>query len=138
MPSNTYLMIHKPSAYSSGNSNDMKKTAEILDTIQEGLEKIYINCALDGITAEKIHSMVESETWLTGDEASKIFNINKTEPIQVAACAGKGLNYMNKTKIPYEIVQQQKMALKKTMLDKNNDKYKAEIALALAKGAMLK
>lgn len=89
MPSNTWLMVHKPSVYISGNADELEKTIQFLDTIQEGIEKTYQSKALAGTTDEVIHNLVNNETWMTADEAAKLFNITVIEPqMQVAACLG--------------------------------------------------
>ncbi len=98
MPENAYLMIHKPSVVCAGNAYDMRKTAEILDTMQEGLETTYRKAAREGIAADYITDMVNDETWLTGKEASEIFNIALLEPSEAVACAGK--RFVNSGKTP--------------------------------------
>lgn len=87
MPKNTYLMIHKPWSSVCGNSDEMKRAAEMLNTIQRGLESLYLDNAKDGITAEQISSMTNVETWLTGEEAAEIFNIEVLDPVDMVACA---------------------------------------------------
>lgn len=84
MPTNAYLMIHKPSVTCSGNANDMRKAADILDTLQEGLESTYSAAAKDA-TPEEIHKMVDDETWLTGEEACDMFDIEPLAPANAVA-----------------------------------------------------
>lgn len=99
MPENAYLMIHKPTvALANGNSYDLRKMAETLDTLQEGLETTYRRAAREGIADDYIHDMVNDETWLTGKDASEIFNIELMEPAKAVACAGK--RFVNSGKTP--------------------------------------
>lgn len=99
MPENAYLMIHKPTvALANGNSYDLRKMAETLDTLQEGLETTYRRAAREGIADDYIHDMVNDETWLTGKDASEIFNIELLEPASAVACAGK--RFVNSGKTP--------------------------------------
>lgn len=84
MPTNAYLMIHKPAVTCSGNADDMRKAADILDTLQDGLESTY-RAAARSITSEEIHKMVDNETWLTGEEACDIFNIEPLAPVNAVA-----------------------------------------------------
>lgn len=88
MPENAFLMIHRPTAGAWGNSDDLLKTAEVLDTIQSGIEVTYLKHAVQGVTKEQIHDMVNTETWLTGEEATAFFNVRTTQPLQAVACAG--------------------------------------------------
>ena len=94
MPSNAYLMIHKPSCMVYGTSDDMLKAAESLEVIQSGLEETYKKCALPETTAEEIHNMVNDETWLTGKQAAEKFDIEITEPLQAVAKFGTARNKM--------------------------------------------
>lgn len=86
IPSNAYLMIHKPSMAVAGNADDLLKAAETLDTIQEGIESMYQKAALFGVTGDQIHEMVNKETWLTGDEVADYFDVEVTDAEKVAAC----------------------------------------------------
>lgn len=87
IPTNGYLMLHRPFTCAEGNAEDLRKAAEILDTIQEGLETTYQKKALDGVTAEDIKEMINAETWLTGAEAAQKFKVKVIEPV-------KALNYV--------------------------------------------
>lgn len=86
IPANAYLMIHKPSAAAQGTSDDMRKTAEMLDVIQNGIESVYQEAAREDITAQDITDMVNAGTWLTGDEAALFFNVEVMQPLDVVAC----------------------------------------------------
>lgn len=132
MPSNAYLMIHKPACGVYGNSNDLLKTADVLDTIQEGLETTYRKAALDGVTDEDIHKMVEEETWLTGAEAAEVFDIQLTEPLKAVACVGK----VHTKHVP-ENIRIAPPPVDEAPSNDDDAKAEIEIALALAKGAML-
>ena len=86
IPANAYLMIHKPSAAAQGTSDDMRKTADTLDTIQNGIESVYQAAARDDVTAQDITDMVNAGTWLTGDEAALFFDVEVMQPLDVVAC----------------------------------------------------
>jgi len=87
MPKNTYLMIHKPWSSVCGDANGMNRAAEMLNTVQRGLESMYLDNAKDGVTAEQISTMTNAETWLTGEEAAEIFKIEVLDPVDMVACA---------------------------------------------------
>lgn len=86
IPANAYIMVHKPSAAAQGTSDDMRKTAEMLDVIQNGIESVYQEAAREDITAQDITDMVNAGTWLTGDEAALFFNVEVMQPLDVVAC----------------------------------------------------
>ena len=93
MPKNTFLMIHKPSAVAMGDSDDMLQVATMLDTVQEGIEQVYLERAKEGVTPEEIRKAVEAETWYTAAEASEVFDITvKDTSVQLVACS-KGLSF---------------------------------------------
>lgn len=88
IPANGYVMIHRPFTITEGNAEDLRKAAEILDTIQKGLETTYQKKALDGVTAEEIQAMMNAETWFTGTEAAQYFKVELMEPVKVLNYAG--------------------------------------------------
>ena len=88
MPTNAYLMIHKPEVAISGNAIDFRKAAYALDTIQRGLEKTYQKKKVAGVSDKEITEIMNQETWLTGEEAIKYFQIELLESMKVVNCAG--------------------------------------------------
>lgn len=93
IPTNAYLMIHKPSGGMMGNAEDFRKMADTLDTLQEGLESTYRKASKD-LKDEDIHRMVEEETWLTGEEVCDHFNVEPTEPVKAVAKWGSAKNLL--------------------------------------------
>lgn len=85
VPSNAFLMIHKPTVSLWGNADDFRKTADELDIFQDGLVSTYVERALEGVTKEEIDKMVNAETWLTGEQAKEYFDITVTPEVQMAA-----------------------------------------------------
>ncbi len=61
------LMIHPPSSVAIGNADEMRKTADVLDKIQEGIGAIYT--AKTGKSADEVKALVKAETWMTAEEA---------------------------------------------------------------------
>lgn len=146
MPVNAYLMIHKPAVYASGNADDLRRSANVLDTIQRGLEETYQKAALKGVTAELLHKLVNDETWLTAREAAEVFDVELLEASQMMACAGSAkfmqhipecVRRMMVENLPQE--QSTAEAAEEECCQKAamEMRQRAEIALALAKGAMI-
>lgn len=143
MPSNAYLMLHKPSTVTAGNADDMLQAAEFLDVIQKGLETTYQQAALDGVDEKKIHNMVERETWLTGEEAAALFDIELTAATPVLNCVSarkagnmkppQGLNIK-----PEAVTQMEDDTADKKPAEVNNDEAaRIKAVLAVAKGVMI-
>lgn len=102
IPSNAFMMIHKPWAIAMGNSNDFRKMAEDLDCIESGIMNVYKDNMKDGVELSTIQEMVDAETWLNGEEAAKYFNIEVIEAKDIAACASDYFDKYQKT--PSKIV----------------------------------
>lgn len=149
IPANSYLMIHKPAVYgAAGNADDLRREADVLDTIQQGLEATYRKAAHEDVTDADIHAMVNEETWLTGEQAAAFFHVEVLESERMAACVGS-------TKLMRDVPADLRFAVKADSTPPppaahmqndeearcanaaQEDKARAEIALALAKGAMI-
>lgn len=61
------MMIHNPWNIAMGDSDELRKHADVLEQIRDSLLTIYANRT--GQTRERISKMMESETWLSADEA---------------------------------------------------------------------
>lgn len=83
MPKNSFLMIHKPSTWVGGTSKDMRKMADTLDKLQGGILETYTNHMAEGVNKEVINNMIDEETWLNGEEASKYFNIDVVDSKEI-------------------------------------------------------
>ncbi|ELC8441021.1 head maturation protease, ClpP-related [Clostridium perfringens] len=79
MPSNSFLMIHKPLCGVWGNANDMRKGADTLDQLEEGILNVYKTKLKENIDIEIIKQFVNEETWMTGEKASEYFDITVIE-----------------------------------------------------------
>lgn len=119
IPSNSYLMIHHALAPVWGNANEMRKMADTLDTIDEGILEVYKTKLKNDVEIETIKQMIDEETWLTGKQASEYFNIEVSEDLEAVAYAGDIDNYTN---IPNE--------LKNKLNKKAEDKTELKLAQA--------
>ena len=88
MPSNAYVMLHKPFTIIEGNADELRKAAEILDTLQDGLETTYIPKLQNTISLNKLRELINAETWLTGTEAKEIFKIQLLNPVKTLNAVG--------------------------------------------------
>lgn len=142
IPSNAYLMIHKPSCALHGDADDMAKAIEMLDTIQEGLESTYNKAAKEGITHEQVHDMVEQETWLTGEEAAEYFDVEVIEATKTAASISRAFRTSADAckSIPQKIrdlLRQERESEHEPAADTVEDEKEAmnmQVAIALALG----
>ena len=63
------MMIHRASSYASGNSEDMRKTKQMLDTVDDGILNAYEERVKGKLTRNKLKEMLEQETFMTAQEA---------------------------------------------------------------------
>ena len=65
-----FVMIHNPWGWAEGDAEELRKEAEVLDTLKAGTMAFYRGKFPDK-TAEEISAMMDVETWMTGDAALK-------------------------------------------------------------------
>lgn len=81
---NGFFMIHNPWSIAMGDSDDMRKTADLLDKIKTNIVAAYKRHAK--LSDVEIGGMMDAETWLTADEAIDFgFATAKSHAITVAA-----------------------------------------------------
>lgn len=90
IPSNAFLMIHNPWALVEGNAADLRKMADDLDVITDGIVNVYMEHVKEGVTEDQIRELMDAETWMTGTEAAEYFDIETSESVaKIAAAAGE-------------------------------------------------
>jgi len=92
MAKNSWFMIHNPSSMAGGESKDLRKTADILDAMQDNLADIYTaTIEANGkisdskeATKKEVLKMMNAETWLTAEQAKEMgFVANVVDGIEV-------------------------------------------------------
>ena len=101
IPKNAYFMIHKPWCGATGDAKDFREMANTLDKIEEGIINVYSENLAEGVDIEDIKAMVDAETWLTGAEAAKYFNVEVADSVQAVACVSDYFDKYNK--VPSDI-----------------------------------
>ncbi|MCA1058111.1 Clp protease ClpP [Rossellomorea aquimaris] len=74
------LMIHEASNIVWGSKADMRKEADILDELEEGIIDIYMTKAK--VTREEIREKVDSETWFSARKALEIGFASMAEGVE--------------------------------------------------------
>lgn len=80
-------MIHKPLCIAYGNADDFKDVIKQLNLCEDSILDIYMEHTKEGVTREKIQSMMAAETWFNGEKLAQYFDIEIEERAAVAACA---------------------------------------------------
>lgn len=68
MPKNTMMMIHNAWNIVIGNSTQLRKAADDLDTIMEGNRQAFLQKSKGKITEDKLKELLEAESWLTAEQ----------------------------------------------------------------------
>ena len=68
MPKNTVMMIHNAWTIAIGNSKELHKAADDLDTINQASRQAYLDKAGDKLTEEKLTELLDAETYLTAEQ----------------------------------------------------------------------
>lgn len=86
MAKNAQVMIHNPHGVAVGDAMEMRRTAELLDRVREGIVTTYHDRT--GSDRDRLLAWMEAETWFSADEAvSAGLADSVTEELKVAACA---------------------------------------------------
>lgn len=132
IPSNAFMMIHKPWNDCCGNADDFRKMAEDLDAVETGIINVYKSHLAEGASIETVKELVAAETWLNGEEAAKYFNITVSEAKTYAAqIAGDVMKQYRNT--PKEIIKPAQ-ADKGNTADKTAQKIKSLVIQGISKG----
>lgn len=84
MADNALMMIHAPWLQSSGNADELRKSANLLDKVASSMVSAYAQKS--GQREEKIVSIMAEETWFTASEALAAgFADEISAPVQMAA-----------------------------------------------------
>lgn len=89
VPKSAQLMIHKPWGYTMGNADDFLKMAEALENCQKSITAIYMEKVRKNVTEEEMTEKINDETWMTGEKAAEIFEIEVEEQGEIAACTSQ-------------------------------------------------
>lgn len=68
MPRNALMMIHNMWMGVCGNSDELRKAADDLDTINAAGRAAYLERAGEKLTEEQLAGMMDAETWLTAEQ----------------------------------------------------------------------
>lgn len=132
VPANAFLMIHRAWDIVSGNAQDLRKCADDLERLDEGIFSIYAENLLDGIDPEEIRQMVEAETWLSGAEAAKYFRVTTGDPVQAVACSSDRLNLYKNTPAAAKITAP-RQGIDKAQEQQSRDNIKRLVLAGLTK-----
>jgi ATP-dependent Clp protease, protease subunit len=75
------IMIHQASSFVWGTKTDMRKEADVLEALEEGIIDIYMTKA--NVSREELREKVDAETWFSAKKAVEIGFASKVEGSEV-------------------------------------------------------
>lgn len=96
---NSIVMVHKPMSIAFGNSNDMKKTIEALDEIEDSV-MIPMYMDKSKIDIDTVKQLINDETWLNSDQMSEYFDVTVLDQEKVAVASISSNLFKNYKHIP--------------------------------------
>lgn len=89
-----FLMIHNPYTIVRGGSDDLRRQADLLDTVADSIRKVYVDRT--GADDEQIKAWMEDETWFSGADAVEHGFADRTvENLKVAASISNSDKFKN-------------------------------------------
>ena len=83
MPEDAFIMIHNPSGFAGGDSEEMRQVADVMDKLKASAVNIYAKKT--GQSTEQISEMMDDETWMNSiDAMNHGFIDTVTRPIGVS------------------------------------------------------
>jgi ATP-dependent protease ClpP protease subunit len=84
MADNALMMIHNPYMFAAGGSEDLRKSADLLDTMKSSLVRAYVKKT--GLPESEIEEMMTAETWMDSTTAVALGFVDAIEDgVQAAA-----------------------------------------------------
>lgn len=111
MADNALFMIHNPWTFAAGDSEELRKVADIMDQALEGIVASYQHRPLTIDDAE-LRRLIAAETWLTAVEAKEMGFVDEvTSGSTTKACIGQSRILNRYQHAPQELLVQQDEAL---------------------------
>lgn len=82
-------MIHKPLCMAWGNADYFEEVIKQLNLCEDSILDIYMEHTKEGVTREKIKSLMAAETWFNAAKMAEYFDVEIEEKAAVAACASE-------------------------------------------------
>lgn len=95
IPKNAQLMIHKPMSWVSGNADEMRKEADVLDGCQKVILSTYMDHVKEGVAEKTINDLINAETWLNGEECQEYFNFDVEDSNEAVAVVSEYFDKYN-------------------------------------------
>ena len=96
---NSTVMVHKPMSFAFGNANEMQKTIDALNKIEDSvMMPMYMNKSK--VDEEEIKSLIDAETWLSAKDMEKYFNVTLLDEEKTAVASISSNLFKNYKNVP--------------------------------------
>ena len=118
---NSTVMVHKPMSFAIGNANDMQKTIDALNKIEESvMMPMYMNKSK--VDEKEIKSLIDAETWLSAKEMDKYFNVTLLDEEKTAVASISSNLFKNYKNVPDFIKNSSKIVQNDEKIEENAQK----------------
>lgn len=118
---NSTVMVHKPMSFAIGNANDMQKTIDALNKIEESvMMPMYMNKSK--VDEKEIKSLIDAETWLSAKEMDKYFNVTLLDEEKTAVASISSNLFKNYKNVPDFIKNSSKIVQNNEKIEENAQK----------------
>ena len=111
---NSTVMVHKPMSFAFGNTNEIQKTIDALNKIEDSV-MLPMYMSKSKVSEDEIKSIIDAETWLSASDMEKYFNVTVLNDEKVAVANLHSKLFKNYHNVPDFI----KNALKNEEIDEN-------------------
>lgn len=96
---NSIVMIHKPMSFSYGNANEMQKTIDTLNKIEDSVMiPMYMNKSK--VSEDEIRNIIDAESWLNANDMAEKFNVTLLDEEKTAVASVSSNLFKNYKNIP--------------------------------------
>lgn len=111
MPANSLFMIHNPACYMGdvAEADELRKTADMLDSTKASIVNVYLAKTKGKLTEDEIRFMMDSETWMTSEEALGNGFVDEVDDFGVNAALNDGVVVVNGISMPHIKARQEEL-----------------------------
>lgn len=118
---NSTVMIHKPMSYAVGNANDMQKTIDALNKIEDSV-MMPMYMSKSKVSEDEIKGLIDAETWLSAKEMDQFFNVNLLDEEKLAVASISSNLFKNYKNVPDFIKNSLKIVQNNEEIEENAQK----------------
>lgn len=115
---NSTVMVHKPMSIAIGNANEMQKTIDALNKIEESV-MMPMYMSKSKVDEEEIKSLIDAETWLSAKEMDQYFNVTLLDEEKTAVASISSNLFKNYKNVPDFIKNSLKIVQNNEKIEEN-------------------